>query len=126
MHLCGVQTPFPDFSAGPFNLCLLRPKNVLHLERSVASITGSSRTYNDSYRVRVGKFNCHKDLLQQSDTRNQVSNGKLTCVMKFGGSSVACAERMKEVADLILSFPEERPVIVLSAMGNTTDMLLMV
>lgn len=46
--------------------------------------------------------------------------------MKFGGSSVANAERMKEVADLILSFPEERPVIVLSAMGNTTNMLLMV
>ncbi|XP_051116493.1 aspartokinase 2, chloroplastic-like [Andrographis paniculata] len=48
----------------------------------------------------------------------------LTCVMKFGGSSVASAERMIEVAHLILSFPEERPVIVLSAMGKTTNKLL--
>ncbi|XP_024021166.1 aspartokinase 2, chloroplastic isoform X2 [Morus notabilis] len=50
---------------------------------------------------------------------------QFTCVMKFGGSSVASAERMKEVAELILSFPEERPVIVLSAMGKTTNKLLL-
>ena len=36
------------------------------------------------------------------------------------------AERMKEVANLILSFPDERPVIVLSAMGKTTNKLLKV
>ncbi|CAL5065936.1 unnamed protein product [Urochloa decumbens] len=50
---------------------------------------------------------------------------ELTVVMKFGGSSVASGERMREVADLILSFPEERPVVVLSAMGKTTNKLLM-
>ncbi|CAN6485584.1 unnamed protein product [Victoria cruziana] len=49
---------------------------------------------------------------------------QLTCVMKFGGSSVAAAARMREVADLILSLPEECPVIVLSAMGKTTNKLL--
>ncbi|KQK12132.1 aspartokinase 1, chloroplastic [Brachypodium distachyon] len=48
-----------------------------------------------------------------------------TVVMKFGGSSVATAERMKEVADLVLSFPEETPVVVLSAMGKTTNNLLL-
>ncbi|XP_052187682.1 aspartokinase 1, chloroplastic-like isoform X2 [Diospyros lotus] len=45
--------------------------------------------------------------------------------MKFGGSSVASAERMREVADLVISFPEEKPVIVLSAMGKTTNNLLL-
>lgn len=49
----------------------------------------------------------------------------LTVVMKFGGSSVASAERMREVANLILSFPEERPVVVLSAMGKTTNNLML-
>ena len=49
-----------------------------------------------------------------------------TCVMKFGGSSVASADRMEEVATLILSFPEERPIVVLSAMGKTTNKLLLV
>uniref|UniRef100_A0A0E0P3Y3 aspartate kinase n=1 Tax=Oryza rufipogon TaxID=4529 RepID=A0A0E0P3Y3_ORYRU len=48
-----------------------------------------------------------------------------TVAMKFGGSSVASAERMREVADLILSFPEETPVVVLSAMGKTTNNLLL-
>ncbi|KAJ0230740.1 Aspartokinase 1 [Hirschfeldia incana] len=50
---------------------------------------------------------------------------RFTCVMKFGGSSVATAERMREVADLVLTFPEETPVIVLSAMGKTTNNLLL-
>uniref|UniRef100_A0A453M902 Aspartokinase n=1 Tax=Aegilops tauschii subsp. strangulata TaxID=200361 RepID=A0A453M902_AEGTS len=48
-----------------------------------------------------------------------------TVVMKFGGSSLASAARMREVADLILSFPEETPVVVLSAMGKTTNNLLL-
>ncbi|KAL5127344.1 Aspartokinase 2, chloroplastic [Glycine soja] len=48
-----------------------------------------------------------------------------TCVMKFGGSSVASADRMKEVATLILSFPEERPIVVLSVVGKTTNKVLL-
>lgn len=55
-----------------------------------------------------------------------LSAEQLSIVMKFGGSSVATAERIREVANLILSFPEENPVIVLSAMGKTTDKLLLV
>ncbi len=49
-----------------------------------------------------------------------------TVVMKFGGSSVASADRMREVADLILSFRDEIPIIVMSAMGKTTNNLLKV
>lgn len=56
--------------------------------------------------------------------RGHVNISQLSIVMKFGGSSVASTERMKEIANLILSFPEERPVIVLSAMGKTTNKLL--
>ncbi|TVU34611.1 hypothetical protein EJB05_16448 [Eragrostis curvula] len=50
---------------------------------------------------------------------------QLSVVMKFGGSSVSSAARMEEVAGLILAFPEERPVVVLSAMGKTTNHLLL-
>lgn len=39
-------------------------------------------------------------------------------VYKFGGSSVRDAERMREVADIICSFPDLLPVVVLSAMGK--------
>jgi len=45
-------------------------------------------------------------------------------VMKFGGSSVANAERIKHVASIIKVYNEKRPVVVLSAMGDTTDHLL--
>nr|XP_045085232.1 aspartokinase 1, chloroplastic isoform X2 [Aegilops tauschii subsp. strangulata] len=45
--------------------------------------------------------------------------------MKFGGSSMSSAARMRKVADLILSFPEETPVVVLSSMGKTTNNLLL-
>ncbi|EIE26095.1 aspartate kinase [Coccomyxa subellipsoidea C-169] len=44
--------------------------------------------------------------------------------MKFGGSSLASAERMKEVASIICSFPDQYPCVVLSAMGKTTNLLL--
>lgn len=45
-------------------------------------------------------------------------------VMKFGGSSVANAERIAHVAAIINAYKNERPIVVLSAMGDTTDHLL--
>jgi aspartate kinase len=45
-------------------------------------------------------------------------------VLKFGGTSVGSAERMKEVARLTLS--EEKKVIVLSAMSGTTNALVQI
>lgn len=45
-------------------------------------------------------------------------------VMKFGGSSVANADRIRHVASIIKKYRAERPVVVLSAMGDTTDYLL--
>ncbi|KAF4390491.1 hypothetical protein F8388_005988 [Cannabis sativa] len=62
---------------------------------------------------------------EDEEQENDSYANALTCVMKFGGSSVASAERIKEIAQLILSFPEENPIIVLSAMGKTTNNLLL-
>ncbi|OHE72526.1 MAG: aspartate kinase [Treponema sp. RIFOXYC1_FULL_61_9] len=45
-------------------------------------------------------------------------------VMKFGGSSVADAERIRHVALIVKEFLPRKPVLVLSAMGDTTDHLL--
>ena len=45
-------------------------------------------------------------------------------VMKFGGSSVANAERIRHVASIIQAYKDKKPVVVLSAMGDTTDHLL--
>ncbi|XP_009378037.2 aspartokinase 2, chloroplastic isoform X2 [Pyrus x bretschneideri] len=86
---------------------------------------------NFSCTSRVLRVSCEggiADVLEKKQTDNQSlsdNEKQLTCVMKFGGSSVASAERMREVAHLILSFPQERPVIVLSAMGKTTNKLLL-
>jgi len=45
-------------------------------------------------------------------------------VMKFGGSSVANAERIRSVIDIVKTQLDKKPVLVLSAMGDTTDFLL--
>jgi aspartate kinase len=45
-------------------------------------------------------------------------------VMKFGGSSVATAERIRRVAEIVTTRISEKPALVLSAMGDTTDHLL--
>ncbi|XP_030512176.1 aspartokinase 2, chloroplastic isoform X2 [Rhodamnia argentea] len=102
----------------------------LHFAISVGSSSSVPRSLKNSCRSRVFQVSCagaNVDVLEKSSTLTQSfsdSENQLTCVMKFGGSSVASAERMREVADLILSFPSERPVIVLSAMGKTTNKLL--
>jgi len=45
-------------------------------------------------------------------------------VMKFGGSSVADAKRIRHVAEIVKTQLRQKPVLVLSAMGDTTDYLL--
>jgi aspartate kinase len=45
-------------------------------------------------------------------------------VMKFGGSSVANGERIRRVIDIVKGELNRKPVLVLSAMGDTTDHLL--
>jgi len=45
-------------------------------------------------------------------------------VMKFGGSSVADAARLRHVADIVKTQMSKKPMLVLSAMGDTTDHLL--
>jgi aspartokinase len=44
-------------------------------------------------------------------------------VMKFGGTSVADAERIRAVAAIVRERLDRRPVVVLSAMGGVTDLL---
>ena len=45
-------------------------------------------------------------------------------VMKFGGSSLANAARIRHVAEIVKTQLDKKPVLVLSAMGDTTDHLL--
>jgi aspartate kinase len=45
-------------------------------------------------------------------------------VMKFGGSSVADAERIRRTGEIVAARLSRKPVVVLSAMGDTTDELL--
>ncbi len=45
-------------------------------------------------------------------------------VMKFGGSSVESAEAILRVAGIVQARAERRPVVVVSAMGKTTNRLL--
>jgi len=45
-------------------------------------------------------------------------------VMKFGGSSIASAAAIEWVAGIVQSHAGEKPIVVVSAMGKTTDRLL--
>ncbi|KAI5068518.1 hypothetical protein GOP47_0016863 [Adiantum capillus-veneris] len=83
---------------------------------------GSTLIRNDAG-VIVAAVAERASVVERSSSLNGISQ-QFSVVMKFGGSSVATAARMREVADLILGFPDENPIIVLSAMGKTTNNLL--
>ncbi len=48
----------------------------------------------------------------------------MAIVMKFGGTSVGSAESIKNVRDIISSRLDRNPIVVVSATGGTTDMLI--
>ena len=45
-------------------------------------------------------------------------------VMKFGGSSLESASAIEQVASIVKAHLKQRPTIVVSAMGKTTDGLV--
>ena len=45
-------------------------------------------------------------------------------VMKFGGTSVGSAERIESLAEIVASYKDRGPVVVLSAVGGVTDKLI--
>ena len=45
-------------------------------------------------------------------------------VMKFGGTSVADAERIRAAAEIVAAHRERRPIVVVSALAGVTDLLL--
>ncbi|XP_022939631.1 aspartokinase 2, chloroplastic-like isoform X2 [Cucurbita moschata] len=127
---------------GGATFCPVSMSRTLRCQRSlsphlhfVSSIARSAGLYTNGKKLSFGRaglrVRCEVrlgDVLDKKviESRSSVENEQhFTCVMKFGGSSVASAERMIEVAELIRSFPEERPLIVLSAMGKTTNKLLL-
>ncbi|KAL7614583.1 hypothetical protein Lser_V15G07901 [Lactuca serriola] len=127
-HLCGIKTPycFSKKALHSQSLCSQKRLNFDLLTESCGTLRVS---YPNKGRggLRVVCDARKNDVLVQSEAKCQgleESINQLSCVMKFGGSSVASADRMKEIAELILSFPEENPVIVLSAMGKTTNKLI--
>ena len=69
-------------------------------------------------------FHCKAYIDPGSAQQPGVDLGKYSLVMKFGGSSVATSQRMREVAEIVLAFHDDLPILVLSAMGRTTNNLL--
>ncbi|KAK4765247.1 hypothetical protein SAY86_026337 [Trapa natans] len=130
LHFGGIKTTRSSVIKNPLQLHP-PPSQKLCFSSFVALSIFLSRKLRASYNSRVSKISCEAKKigkLERDETANVSSSSygnSLSCVMKFGGSSVASAERMREVADLILCFPNEKPVIVLSAMGKTTNMLLL-
>ncbi|KAF5799611.1 putative aspartate kinase [Helianthus annuus] len=126
-HLCGIKTPY-CFSKSNLRSRYLCSQPRINFD-PLTELRGVIRVSAPSM-GRGLKVVCDarkNDVLVQNKTTVEGLEGsanQLSCVMKFGGSSVASADRMKEVAELILSFPEENPVIVLSAMGKTTNKLI--
>ncbi|XP_077229722.1 aspartokinase 2, chloroplastic-like isoform X2 [Tasmannia lanceolata] len=128
LRFSGVETPY--IGLRKCSSCLVSSRRL----QFTVSVAPDPRFLCRRRRVacgrRVLKISSEKRavaLVEKAETGKERADGNVgqfTCVMKFGGSSVASAERVREVADLILSFPEERPVIVLSAMGKTTNKIL--
>lgn len=132
LQFFGGEVAYPVFPKGASH-CKAFLSQRLGFPNSVATNFGLFRSLKVSCTSRVLRVSCEGrsiDVLERNEIDNVFDGNtecdkQFTCVMKFGGSSLACAERIREVADLILSFPDERPVVVLSAMGKTTSNLLL-
>ncbi|ONK58616.1 uncharacterized protein A4U43_C09F14890 [Asparagus officinalis] len=118
LHL-GSRSSCPGLRRDPLSSLGSLPRFEIKLQRGTVQRRGFLRVCCERGASAVVE---KKDEISRKGSEGR--DAGFSVVMKFGGSSVASAERMREVANLILSFPQERPVVVLSAMGKTTNKLL--
>ncbi|KAM1609441.1 hypothetical protein FF1_021560 [Malus domestica] len=127
LHFRGVRIP-----------CYSRTPRLMHLSQVSSALSPSRSLYaavenacrRSRLRAKSEKRRIEAVLGEEEEEENATeSRGSdavpFTCVMKFGGSSLASAVRVREIAQLVVSFPDEKPIIVLSAMGKTTNNLLL-
>ena len=106
-----------------------QPRKDAERERGMAAFVGRLRacpvldykfvalSHNtDSRRRRRGRAERRADALGR--------DARLMIVMKFGGTSVESAAAIERVAGIVKAREERRPVVVVSAMGKTTNKLL--
>lgn len=132
MHFRGVR--IPSYHSGTARLSHSHSPRM----RWLSSVASPSRSFYAAVdnACKGGGFRAKSDGKRIEAVLGEQSHGcddeaaaaaAFTCVMKFGGSSLASAERIREIAQLVVSFlPEETPLVVLSAMGKTTNNLLLV
>ncbi|KAH7281692.1 hypothetical protein KP509_36G058700 [Ceratopteris richardii] len=126
--LCNSQTSRRVSSLSSI-LCRDLAPRLLCLQRDLRYTVNDAAYRNNNAVIRshaklIDSIAVEKSGIDERLSVPNVYSQQYSIAMKFGGSSVASAARMKEVADLILSFPDENPIIVLSAMGKTTNNLL--
>lgn len=102
------------------------PSRSFHAAVENACKGGGFRAKSDGKRIEAVLGEEEEEKQSHGGDVETTAAAAFTCVMKFGGSSLASAERIREIAELIVSFPEETPLVVLSAMGKTTNNLLLV
>ncbi|KAK3121539.1 hypothetical protein QOZ80_8BG0655720 [Eleusine coracana subsp. coracana] len=61
--------------------------------------------------------------LEQAETTTDLPKGDMWSVHKFGGTCMGTAQRIQNVADIVLRDPCERKLVVVSAMSKVTDMM---
>lgn len=132
--------------SGPEKSFTLSPKQFLGTQISGASLLGSLNRGHGFHKLRWrplpselkvyetrkgrnGIHTCVKAALAGVVTTEMPSKevtlpkGKMWAVHKFGGTCVGTAERLWNVAGIIVGDPSERKVVVVSAMSKVTDML---
>uniref|UniRef100_A0A061SJ01 aspartate kinase n=1 Tax=Tetraselmis sp. GSL018 TaxID=582737 RepID=A0A061SJ01_9CHLO len=100
---------------GSFSSCRRGNRQVLNAVQGTSEWLTSEELGQNTIPDKTGWFD-----LKQPGTNCQ----QFTITYKFGGAAVADARRMVEVARIICHFQDEAPVIVMSAMGKTTNLLL--
>lgn len=81
--------------------------------------------------IGLGLFHQGKNEHKTTDSKLQTSNPKLQTsfifagmkVFKFGGASVSTAERIKNVGSILQQYKNEKILVIVSAMGKTTNAL---
>ncbi|WOL19567.1 bifunctional aspartokinase/homoserine dehydrogenase 1, chloroplastic [Canna indica] len=61
--------------------------------------------------------------VEQSIENVSLPKGDMWSVHKFGGTCMGTAKRIQTVADIVLSDPSERKLVIVSAMSKVTDMM---
>ncbi|XP_024970053.1 bifunctional aspartokinase/homoserine dehydrogenase, chloroplastic-like [Cynara cardunculus var. scolymus] len=104
-------------------ICLSNASSLLQCTLNYKACFPSHLEKRELYNFKVSASVTTDVLMHETPVKSSIAKGDTWSIHKFGGTCVGTAQRIQNVAEIVMEDSSERKMVVVSAMAKVTDMM---